>query len=331
MNATGATPNASYTPRRVFEAFALDYIKKSAHARIPLSEIRASFGNISRSTATRTMQRMAAAGLLTIRRYEQIWVECNTRHETNATGATNLNATLRRSVAPKNECNAGPRNERNSTDDSWPTHPLLSSHRIRFESVRYRGKMIISKDTSYSGEYRNIPTTYLRFGSHTIVMHTQRIKIWIHDSKGANLEEQREDGRKKALTRLNEFAEMNSLMLEAHDLQNITGSEHIVEDKSVAKYLNSFDKEDAKYINKKLGLKKNMSSHKRKWELHERDPEVGPQFPRGQRLEYLTERFAPVDLPAISNALEKVLKVSAEMGNKMIEHENRIQVLEVMR
>ncbi len=331
MNATGATPNASYTPRRVFEAFALDYIKKSAHARIPLSEIRASFGNISRSTATRTMQRMAAAGLLTIRRYEQIWVECNTRHETNATGATNLNATLRRSVAPKNECNAGPRNERNSSNVAWSTSPLLGSHRIKFESIRYSGSFIKTEDTRYSGRYHSVPTTFFRFGTHTIVMHTKRIKIWIHDSKGKDLAAQKEDAKNKAIARLHEFAEMHRLLLEAHDLSKIAGSEHTFEDSSVDAVLRPIVEEESERMNERLGMAINQTSHPGKIELHERNPEVGSQFSRGQRIEYIIDTFAPVDLPAISDSMKKAFDICSKLGTKMIEIEERVKLLEVMR
>jgi hypothetical protein len=278
------------------------------------------------------MQRLVMAGLIKIQRYEQLWVECNITSIRGTPSRTQrLNATLRRSVVPPAERNSGPRNERNSSDVPWSTSPLLGSHRIKFESVRYKGNFIQNEQTRYSGQYHNVPTTYFRLGSHTIILYTKKIKIWIHDSKGVNLAAQKEDARTKAVARLSEFAEMYRLLLEAHDLNNIAGSEHTFEDSSVDVVLRPIVEEESERMNERLGMAINQTSHPGKIELHERNPEVGSQYTRGQRVEYLIDRFAPIDAPVINNAIQTLLKVSTEISGKVVDLDRRLQALEVMR
>lgn len=333
MNATPSKANATYTARRSFESFVLNYLQKSPLPRIPLAEIRAAFGKISRSTATRTIHRLAKQGLIQTRRYEQLWIS---RHsQANATP----NATLRRSLAPRPECNGGPRNECNSSDVAWPslkdknthTHtPLLVSHRFRFKAVRYNGEFVKNEDTRYSGRYHHIPTTFFREGTHTIVMHSYRIAIWIHDSEGNTINAQREDARNKALTRLGAFAHIHSLELEQHDLKKINGSEHTVEDKTVDEVLRPMVKEQPQFFDEKLGIAINKSSHPGEIELHERNrPITGPQFPRGERLEYIVDKFTPEHWPEHIRISVENQKLMQELTGTVIDIRKRVEALEV--
>jgi hypothetical protein len=261
----------------------------------------------------------------------------------------------RRGLAPWIESNKGPRNECNSSDVAWPSPKgearerntrVLGSHRFRFAAVPYSGAFIENEDTSYSGRYGHIATTFFRFGSHTVVMHAHKLAIWIHDAEGSTLVEQRKDAEQKAEDRLALFAHERALMLEAHDFRRLNGSEHTVEDRSVDAIMRPMLQEEQKFFDERLGIAVNTSSHKGKIELHERNrDQTGPQFPRGKRFEFILDEFPVRVLPAMSEAISsnaEALSSSAavnrsinallvEIVGAVKDIRDRVEVLEMRR